>query len=548
MKRKLLCLFFLVLSQSVSAMPVGAKNIIISGPHSEAVNAGLEIADQGGNVVDVAVAVALALSVTGPNYASLGGGGFAMVRLKDETFVLDFRETAPEKTNEKTFTEAGKSSLTGGLAVATPGIPAGLIALHEKFGKRPWKSLFVPALRLSRSGYRVTRRWAEVVKEENERFNAKGKSIFLNKGALYQSTEIIKQPDLAKALLLLQNKKAKGFYSGPVAEDLVQTVQKSGGVLSMQDMANYKVRWLKPIETNFLGYKLYLMPPPSSGGVVLKTAFGLVEKVKPMAQPALGVDEFHLLAEILSRSFRTRFLLGDPDFHKNPLTQIFSEKNQLELAKSIHLGKATMLEPLPDVLPEAKESNETTNFSILSRSGEAIAMTVTLNGNFGSGLATDQFGITLNNEMDDFTTKPGEPNLYGLIQGSANRVEKGKRPLSSMSPTLVEKDGKVMMAVGAPGGPRIITAVFHTLYRTLAGHWNIEDAIQAPRVHHQFRPNTIYVDENRFAPEVLAGLRAKGHNVEVGWQGLAYGVRLNAESNELEGAFDARSEGAVGGR
>lgn len=529
-------------------LPAAGKNLLISGPHAEAVNAGLEIADRGGNVIDVAVATALALAVTGPNYSSLGGGGFAVIRVKGETHVLDFRETAPSATNPKTFTESTKSSIDGGLAVATPGIPAGLAALHEKYGKLPWKSLFAPALRLSREGFRVTRRWADVVSEEKKRFNAKGKAVFTNKGQDFVPTEIHRQPDLAKALVLLQNQKAKGFYTGPVAKDIAQTVQKNGGVLTEKDLADYKVRWLKPLETEFRGHKLYLMPPPSSGGVVLKTALALTENLKPFDKAPLGIDESHLLSEILSRSFRYRSVLADPDFHKNPLDEIFTATNIQQLASGIQLQKAVTIEPLPEELPIPQESQQTTHFSVLTKDGDAVAMTLTLNGNFGSGLTSEKFGITLNNEMDDFTTKPGTPNMYGLTQGTSNKVEAGKRPLSSMSPTLIEKDGKIVMVVGAPGGPRIITAVFHTIYRVLGSGWNIDEAIQAPRVHHQFRPNTVYADDKKFAPEVLEGLRKKGHELKTGGQGLAYGVLWDAKKQRLEGAFDARGEGAVGGR
>ncbi|MBX3018918.1 MAG: gamma-glutamyltransferase [Bdellovibrionaceae bacterium] len=546
--RLLLALQLLFVSTKSFALPSAGKNLLISGPHPEAVEAGLIIADQGGNAVDVAVAVALALTVTGPNYASLGGGGFAVVRMGKETQVIDFRETAPKATNPKTYTEPGKSSIDGGLAVATPGIPAGLVALHEKYGKLAWKDLFGPALRLSREGFRVTRKWVDVVGNEKSRFNPKAKAVFLNKGQDFAPTEIQKQPDLLKALLLYRSQKAKGFYTGDVAKDIVETVRKNGGVMTMQDMADYKVRWLKPIETEFRGYKLYLMPPPSSSGVVLKTALALTEKLKPFEKPALGIEESHLLSEILNRSFRYRSVLGDPDFHANPLEQIFASANIDELVKGISTEKAQPLAPLPDEVPQAPESNETTHFSVITKDGDAVAMTVTLNGNFGSGLASDKYAITLNNEMDDFTTKPGTPNMYGLVQGYANRVQAGKRPLSSMSPTLVEKDGKIVMSVGAPGGPRIITAVYHTLYRTLASGWDIDSAVQAPRVHHQFRPNTVFIDDKRFAPEVLDGLRKKGHEVKPGWQGLAYGVMWEPKAQRLEGAFDARGEGAVGGR
>lgn len=304
------------------------------------------------------------------------------------------------------------------------------------------------------------------------------------------------------------------------------------------------MRWLAPLTTEYEGRKVYLMPPPSSGGVLIAGALRLIEKLGVAQQPALSINEFHLLGEIDSRVFRGRVLLGDPDFHENPVKFLTSPAYLEELAKSIDPKQASSLPPLKP--EDVKESTQTTHFSVLDTAGHAVALTVTLNDNYGSAVVTDKFGIALNDEMDDFTTRPGQPNMYGLIQGEGNNVQPGKRPLSSMSPTLVEKNGKIVIAMGSPGGPRIISGVLQVLYRLVGRGLDADTAIQTPRVHHQFLPDVLYVDRGRVSPEVLEGLRARGHRVEESGMGKVYVVRLR-DDGILEGGFDARGEGAAGG-
>jgi gamma-glutamyltranspeptidase / glutathione hydrolase len=290
-----------------------------------------------------------------------------------------------------------------------------------------------------------------------------------------------------------------------------------------------------------------MMPPPSSGGVVIKSAFELLERVDIEQQAPLGVDELHLMAEVLNRSFRGRALLGDPDFHANPFDTILSKAYLDEMANSIDMRKAVQLAPLVD--KSLTESTETTQFSILDADGNAISLTVTLNGSYGSGVVSEKFGISLNNEMDDFTTRPGEPNTYGLLQGFGNRVQPGKRPLSSMSPTLVAKDGRIVMTLGAAGGPRIISSVIQTIYRVLVTGLDIDRAVQFPRVHQHFLPNKLYMDEFKFAPEVIAGLQQRGHETvpqRPSYLGRIKAVRIN-DKGYLEASYDNRSEGAAGG-
>lgn len=533
------------------AIPVEGHRIMISAPNAYAVETGRKIAAQGGNTVDVAVAVGLTLSVTAPYFAALGGGGFALVKMngvdKGAVKALDFREVAPKGTGREYYLALPPNASTdGGHAVAVPGFPAGLWDLHKKYGKLKWASLFAEPLRLARDGFAVSGEWVTRTRDNQTRFNDSGRAAFFKKDkSPYKPGEVLRQPELAKALEAFRRQGPDGFYQGPVAEDVVRSTQAAGGKLSQEDLKAYKSRWLEPLVTPYAGHSVYLMPPPSSGGIVILSALKLIEKLAVKNTPLLSGDEFHMLAEVEKRAFRGRALLGDPAFHKNPVEFLTSDRYLEEMSKSVNLKKVAVLKPLGEG-DVPKESNETTHYSVLDADGNAVALTVTLNGTYGSGVVSGRFGIAMNNEMDDFTTRPGEANMYGLVQGPGNDVQAGKRPLSSMSPTLVEKDGKIVMALGAPGGPRIITGVLQALYRVLGREMDADSAVQAPRVHHQFQPDKLYVDKQRFSPEILDGLRARGHTIEETWMAKVYVVRKRPDGI-LEAAFDSRGEGAAGG-
>lgn len=518
---------------------------MIAGPSPHAVEVGKEIARRGGNVVDVAIGVELSLAVTHPYYGSLGGGGLALVRMGEKTEALDFRETAPSAVDSSTFKGKGpETSVDGGLAVAIPGIPAGLWALHQRYGKLPWPTLFASALRLAERGFEVSGEWVKNTNDTKARFNPAGlKYFFRAKGVGLKPGDTLKQPKLARALKAFSKNGPKGFYEGSVARDLVSTVRQAGGAITEADLRGYKVRWLEPLTANVEGYKFFLMPPPSSGGVVLSQALRLIEKLKLKEKKSLSVDELHLLAEIMKLTYRSRMVLGDPDFVKNPLSQLLSQEYIDSLAQLIDLKTSVRIEPLAAPQPEHEQ---TTHFSVMDGAGNAVAMTITLNGTYGSAVVTDRFGIALNNEIDDFTTHPGQPNQYGLIQGEANLVRPGARPLSSMSPTLVEKSGRVILTVGSPGGPKIISAVLQVIYRNLLQDFDIDQAIQAPRVHHQFLPDVVMIDARKFSPDVLDLLTARGHRIEPAMPAKVYGVRRK-DDGLLSGAFDSRGEGAAGG-
>lgn len=547
--RILTLLLGLVGASTAAAVPAEGTRIMISAPSAFAVEAGKEVAREGGNLIDAAVAVGLTLAVTNPSNASLGGGGFALVSMGQGVEVLDFREMAPAATSPGFYLERDKgASWDGGAAIGVPGVAAGLWALHRKYGSLEWRDLFATALRLAENGIEFSGTESRYLESQKERFNAAGlKHFYKSAQQHYRPGDLFRQPALAQALKRLRDRGVDGFYRGDVAQDIAATVQAAGGVITTADLASYRVRWLQPLQTEYRGHRLYMMPPPSSGGIVIKTAFELFERIRIDQYPPLSADELHLMAEVLNRAFRGRALLGDPDYHDNPVDMILSPQYIADMAASIDLSKAVQLEPLQD--EAAAESRETTHYSILDADGNSISLTVTLNGSYGSGIVSEQYGISLNNEMDDFTTRPGEPNAFGLVQGYGNRVEPGKRPLSSMSPTLLEKDGKIVMSLGAAGGPRIISSVIQTIYRVLVTGLDIDRAVQFPRLHHQFLPNKLYLEDFKFAPEIVAELRRRGHDTveqKAAYLGRVKAVRLN-DKNYLEGSYDNRREGAAGG-
>lgn len=528
------------------ALPTKGSYFLISAACPEATRAAQEIAESGGNAVDVALTALVVMSVTRPSFAALGGGGFAMVKMKGQTDILDFREVAPLKAGPDFYKDKAKNASTvGGSAVAVPGLPAGIEALHKKYGKIHWSRLFDRAIVLAEKGFRVSGDW---VNDTNGSFGNMTPTArkFVTNGNPNQKLKpgySLKQPQLGKLLRQLRNRKSVAFYTGDAANDLVNSVQKAGGVISLKDLAQYKPVWRKPLTIKKFGYQFHLMPPPSSGGVVIASALKLLEHIPVREQKLLSADEAHAMVETLKLAYKGRSELADPEFHKNPIDHLLSDDHLKTLAADFSLQKAIVPDPLKAKQPD--EATQTSHLSVLFASGDAVSMTFTLNGNYGSGVATEKYGVFLNNEMDDFTTRPDEPNMFGLIQGSGNKVEPGKRPLSSMSPTIVEKNGKTFMAVGAPGGPRIISSTFQTIYRVIFSEMDIDEAIQTRRVHHQYLPNKVIYDKNKYAPGTLQNLRSRGHEVEAGWQGLVYGIIL--KDGVLEGSFDSRGEGAVSG-
>lgn len=537
---------FASFAPDAQAIPAKGHELMVAGPSPHAIEIARDVHLRGGNVVDTAVAMILSMAVTHPYYAAFGGGGFAVVKMDKGVECIDFREMAPARANADFFKgQRPEASVYGGKAVGVPGVPAGLWELHRKYGKLKWPVLFEGALRLAEQGFRVSGEWAEITAAMKPHFNDGGrKHFFRAKDVAYKPGEILRQPGLANFMRRYRDLGPKGFYEGPVADELVAAVHATSGAITRDDLSAYKVRWLQPIKVDFLGgYKLNIMPPPGSGGVIIAQAARLMEKLKLQDQAPLSVNEFHLLAEILKLSYRGRALLGDPDFAKNPIAELTDEKYLSKLAAMVKMDHAIDPSPIQN-MPFEKE--QTTHISVLDAHGNAVALTLTLNGNYGSGVVLPMSGIALNNEMDDFTARPGEPNMYSLIQGENNVVRAGARPLSSMTPTIVEKNGRTVMVVGAPGGPKITSSVLQVMYRALIQNFDIDQAIQAPRVHHQFLPNTLIVDRVKFTPETLEALKSRGHTIESGHTGRVYGVKFEADGL-LSGAADARGEGAAGG-
>lgn len=559
-----------------NGLPHKSQNFAVASPSPYAAPAAAEIAALGGNLFDQTVAVALSMAVTHPYYASLGGGGFAVIRKQNSSSsatveVLDFREVAPSAAGRDLFKGRDQKAATdGGLASGVPGVPAGLFEMHKKYGKLPWKKLFGPALRLAEKGFPVSGEWASQTKGQFDAFNGFGKKIFgrtvLDKMNPPRERfepllpgDTLKQPLLAKALKLLRDQGIKPFYEGAIAKDIVEVIAQTGGLISIDDMKAYRAIWRQPLRRTWRGYELSLMPPPSSGGLIIAQALELVDRIeaKNGAAPSLSSQEAHVWGEALKLAFAPRGQMGDPmgtnsmtDLSNrllaperlDRLAKLFQKEDAIEVKSSKSPDLKEALAPVT-----AKEKTETTHFSIADREGNAVSFTVTLNGSYGSGMVSGKFGIAMNDEMDDFATQPGIPNQYGLLQGDANAVEAGKRPLSSMSPTIVEKDGQFVAAVGAPGGPRIPSAVFQVLIRTLTQNLDAEESVHLPRVHHQFLPDTLFYDARKLSPDVIAKLKSYGHATQEAWIAKAYLVRRNNEGI-LEAAADPRGEAAVGGQ
>ena len=346
---------------------------------------------------------------------------------------------------------------------------------------------------------------------------------------------------MATALKLLQKKKRKAFYRGAIGQDIILSVKKEKGVLSMEDLEKYQARWLKPLVFSFRGYKIYSMPLPSSGGIILARAFKLADKQKLYKRQFNSFDETHLLAETLSQAFLPRYLMGDPEFSKFDTKKWISDEN-LKLSSDQISLKKVLKSPLP------KESTETTHFSIIDKAGNTVSMTLTLNGFFGSKFVSSKYGIVLNNQIDDFTTQPEQSNLYGLIQGKNNLIKGGKRPLSSMSPTFVEKNKQTVLSLGGAGGPTIITGVFQTIYRYLVHKMELDQAIYAPRIHHQFLPRKLFIEDKRFSPELIVSLKMRGHKLEFkNYIARVFAVARVPKEELLVGAGDIRKESHAGG-
>lgn len=502
--------------------PVHALHGMVASESALATEVGVDVLRKGGNAVDAAVAVGFTLAVTLPNAGNLGGGGFMVVHdaKSGKDVAIDFREVAPAAATRDMYLDsngnvvAGKSLYTP-FAVGVPGTVAGLLHALQRFGSKPRADLIAPAIRLAEKGYPVSEQLALLLDAERDHLAASDASrqVFFRNGRPLQSGELLVNPDLGKSLRLISAEGAKAFYDGPISKAIVAEMQRRNGPVTAQDLRSYKVVEREPVRGSYRGYQIVSMPPPSSGGAHIVQILNILERWPLKDHGQNSAQTIHLMAEAMKLAYADRSeYLGDPDFVKVPLKGLTSKAYANELAKRIDPDKATPAASIKPGKPQPFESDQTTHFSVADSQGNVVAVTYTLNLNFGSGLMAAGTGILLNNEMDDFAAKPGVPNAFGLVGGDANAVQAGKRPLSSMSPTIVLKDGKPWAVTGSPGGSRIITATLQTIVDLIDFGMNPAEAASVPRFHHQWAPDVLRV-ERGLSPDTLALLAAKGQKL-----------------------------------
>jgi gamma-glutamyltranspeptidase / glutathione hydrolase len=536
---------------------VGAgKTFMVVSEAEPATAVGKQILASGGNAVDAAVATAFALAIVHPTAGNIGGGGFAVVRFEPgKAAALDFRETAPAAATEKMFQDAdGKPtdrSLVGHLASGVPGAVAGLHELHKKYGKKPWKELVAPAIALARDGFVIdkflAKSIAHPINAERLKLSPASAAIWLAPRSPDAKVTI---PELAATLQRIADRGPDGFYKGETADAIVAEMKSGGGIITAADLAGYKPIWREPLRFAYRGHKITSMPLPSSGGIVMAMTAGMLRKVDLKTVHWHSADHVHWLAETWRRAFTVRNeLLGDPApaYGKAaPLETLLSDVYLDKLAATITPDRATPSKDVPPLL----EGNHTTNLCVVDGRGMAVALTTTINTSFGSGVTVKGAGFLLNNEMDDFSAKPGEPNTFGLVQGIRNKIEPGKRMLSSMSPSIVEDEkGNLVMLAGAGGGPRIITAVWQTISNVVDYSFTAGVAVASPRVHHQHLPDLLRVEAEAIDRETDQALAAKGHKLDWGEDRRAFGA-VNAivrAKSGWDGSADPRGGGAAMG-
>ncbi|MCZ2148217.1 MAG: gamma-glutamyltransferase [Bryobacterales bacterium] len=500
--------------------PEHARHAMVVAQEPQATDVGVAVLKAGGNAVDAAVAVAFALAVTHPSAGNLGGGGFLLVRpANGESTFLDFRERAPGKASHDMYLGAGGKptgdSIVGWRAAGVPGTVSGLETAHRKFGSKPWAELVEPAIRLAR-GFPVSYAFAKSLESGAKLMSQfpESKRIFLRNGKYYEPDEIFAQPDLRRTLERIARGGAREFYEGETAKRLAEAMEANGGLITLDDLRNYRTAERKPLTGAYRGYSIITAPPPSSGGLGILQMMGMLEGTNYQDYGAGSAAAIHFVAEAMRRYYADRSeYLGDPDFFRVQVSKLLDKKYIAARRATIQPGKASTSEEIKPGNLQLAESSETTHLSIVDEKGNAAALTYTINGGYGCGATVPGLGFLLNNEMDDFAAKPGEPNMFGLVQGESNAVQPNKRPLSSMTPTILLKDGKLFMVVGAPGGSRIITGVLQVILNVVDFGMNVQDAIDAPRFHHQWMPDKLYL-ERGFSLDTIALLKARGHTVD----------------------------------
>jgi len=509
------------LAQAASIAPAVAEHGMVVSAQHLASQVGVDVLKKGGNAVDAAVAVGYALAVVYPAAGNLGGGGFMTIQLADgrKTF-LDFREKAPLAATANMYLDVQGNvvkglSTNGHLAVGVPGTVSGLELARSKYGSKPRAALIAPAITLADKGFVLQQGDVDMLLTSTEDFRKDPVSgaIFLNKGQPFAVGQKLVQKDLARTLKLISQKGADGFYKGPIGAAIVASSQAGKGIITQADLDQYSTREMAPVECDYRGYRIVSAPPPSSGGVIICEILNVLEGYPLKDLGYRSAQSVHYQIEAMRHAYVDRnSYLGDPDFVKNPLDRLLDKGYAEKIRAAIDPQKAAVSKDLkPGVAPH--EGSNTTHYSIVDGQGNAVSVTYTLNDWFGAKVTAAKTGVLLNNEMDDFTSKIGVPNLYGLVQGEANAIAPGKRPLSSMSPTIVTQGGKPVMVVGTPGGSRIITAVLHTILNVIDYGMNVQEAVDAPRFHQQWLPESTNVEKFALSPDSIKLLEAMGHKL-----------------------------------
>ncbi len=560
-----------------STQPVHAQHAIVASVHELASRAGVEIMQAGGNAVDAAVATGFALAVVHPAAGNIGGGGFMLIRMADgKTHFLDYREKAPAAATRDMYLDPQGNVIPGASevgykSIGVPGSVAGMVFAEQKYGKLTLKQVMAPAIRLAHEGYALT--WGEARDMQRDSDLAKfpeSRRVFQRDGNYYQPGEIFRQPDLAHTLQRIADK-PDDFYHGALARELAAAMQKGGGLMTVDDLAQYEVKEREPVRGTYREYEVISAPPPSSGGTVLIESLNILEGYDLAKMGNRSAQSIHYTIEAFRRAFFDRAeFMGDPDFSKIPVAQLIDKKYAAAWRESIEPVRASPSLGLkrPEVFHELEqyaathlqplgmhEGPHTTHYSVVDADGNAVAVTTTINSWFGSQVTAEGLGFLLNDEMDDFSAKPNVPNSDGLIQGAANAIGPGKRPLSSMSPTIVVRDGKPFLVLGSPGSSKIITTVANVLMGVVDYGMNIQEAVNAPRFHNQWLPDVLNV-EKWFSPDTVSALEKMGYNVQIGlhdgdnvspyWSD-AECIVVDAKTGERLGASDDRNGGkAVG--
>ena len=512
-------------------------------------DAGVEVMRRGGNAVDAAVATAFALLVTHPEAGNIGGGGYMVVRMADgRTAALDYRETAPAGATRNMYVGADgrltDESLVGYRASGVPGAVAGLAAAHERFGRLPWAETLAPAIRLAEQGFVVDSSFRHSVANDRELISRfAGGSVFLPGGEAPAVGATFRQPTLARTLRILATRGAAAFYAGEIADSIAAEFARHGGNITKADLEGYRPAWREPIRSEYRGFTLLAMPPSSSGGVTIAETLNIIEAFPSV--PRFGTAAYtHLLASAFQRAFVDRNAkLGDPDFVAVPVAELTSDAYARRLASTIDPRRATPTLALPG--SRLAESTETTHYSVVDEDGNAVATTTTINGLYGSGVYVAGAGFFMNNEMDDFAARPGEPNQFGLVQGEQNAIAPGKRMLSAMSPTIVlDPSGRLLLVVGGRGGPRIISGTAQVILNVIEHDMTLADAMRAPRIHHQALPDTIRYEPDGLGTEVVESLRAMGWGLSAGnATGSIHGIMV--VPGGLHGVVEPRTYGGA---